>query len=123
MVAGRRPALEAAYSCSSNEPLRRQLIEQSLSLFQIKRVEALGKPAVHRSEKFAGFIPLALTAPEPRHAHRRAQFPGLCLQRLRNRDRTLEARLSAAAMRRALSRVSRLAADPQASSPQSENLG
>src|SRR5262245_25895618 len=49
--------------------------------------------AVDRSEKIAGLIPLALIAPEPRHAHRRAQFPGLCLLRPRNRERTLEIRL------------------------------
>jgi hypothetical protein len=28
---------------------------------------------------FAGLIALALIAPEPRHAHRGAEFPGLCL--------------------------------------------
>ena len=50
-----------------------------LGLLQIERVEAFGEPAVDRSEKFAGLIPLALIAPEPRHAHRRAQFPGFCL--------------------------------------------
>ena len=51
-----------------------------------KRVEALSEPAVHRSEKVAGLLPLALIAPEPRHTHRGAKFPGLCLllpQRLR----------------------------------------
>ena len=56
-----------------------QLIEQRLGLLQIERVEAFGEPAVDRSEKIAGLIPLALIAPEPRHAHRGAQFPGLCL--------------------------------------------
>jgi hypothetical protein len=33
-------------------------------LFQIERIEALGKPAVDRSEKLAGLISLALIAPE-----------------------------------------------------------
>ena len=56
-----------------------QLIEQRLSLLQIERIKPFGEPAVDRSEKFAGLIPLALIAPEPRHAHRRAQLPGLCL--------------------------------------------
>ena len=37
-----------------------QLIEQSLSLLQIARIEPLGKPAVDRSEKIAGLITLAL---------------------------------------------------------------
>ena len=53
--------------------------EQRLGLFQIKRIEALGEPAVYRSEKIAGLIPLALIAPEPRHAHRGAKFPGFGL--------------------------------------------
>jgi len=52
-----------------------QLVEQSLGLLQIERVEAFGEPAVDRSEEIVGLLPLALIAPEPRHAHRRAQFP------------------------------------------------
>ena len=44
-----------------------QLIEQSVGLLQIERVETLGEPAIHRSEKIAGLIPLALIALEPRH--------------------------------------------------------
>jgi hypothetical protein len=46
-----------------------QLIEQRLSLLQIEGVEAFGEPAVDRSEKVASFVPLALIAPETRHAH------------------------------------------------------
>jgi hypothetical protein len=46
-----------------------QLVEQSLGLLEIERVEAFGKPAVGRSEKLASLIPLALIKPEPRHAH------------------------------------------------------
>jgi hypothetical protein len=34
------------------------------------------KPSVDRSEKLASLLPLALIAPEPRHAHRGAEFPG-----------------------------------------------
>jgi hypothetical protein len=41
-------------------PLRRQLIEQRLRLFQIERVEAFGEPAVDRSEQFASLLRLAL---------------------------------------------------------------
>jgi hypothetical protein len=37
------------------------LIVDRLSLFQIERIEAFGKPAVDRSEKIARLIPLALT--------------------------------------------------------------
>jgi hypothetical protein len=51
-----------------------QLIEQSLGLLEI--VEPLREPLVDRSELFAGLLYLALVAPEPRHAHRSAQFPG-----------------------------------------------
>jgi len=56
-----------------------QLIEQDLRLLEIERVEAFGELILDQSEEFAGRSPLALVAPEPRHAHRRAQFPGLCL--------------------------------------------
>ena len=72
--------------------LRPKFIEQLLGLFQIERVEALGEPAVDRSEKLAGLIPLALIAPEPRHAHRSAQFPGFCLLLTCDRERALEIR-------------------------------
>ena len=67
-----------------------QLVQQRLSLFQIKRVEALGEPAVDRSEQIAGLIPLALIALEPRHAHCCAQLPGLGLLLTRARERALE---------------------------------
>ena len=68
-------------------------IEQSLSLHKIARVKAFGEPAKDRSEKLARLIPLALIAPEPRHAHSSAQFPGLCLLRACNSEGALEIRL------------------------------
>jgi hypothetical protein len=40
-----------------------QLIEHSLGLLQIERVEAFGEPAVDRGEKIAGRISLTLVAP------------------------------------------------------------
>ena len=43
-----------------------QVVEQGLGLFQIERVEAFGEPAIDRSEKIAGVIPLGLIAPQPR---------------------------------------------------------
>ena len=43
-----------------------QLVEQSLGVFQIERVEAFGEPAVDWSEQFASLLPLALGAPEAR---------------------------------------------------------
>ena len=42
----------------------RQLVEQRLCLFQIRRVEALGEPAVDGGEQVAGFGGLALGLPE-----------------------------------------------------------
>src|SRR5262249_19731831 len=67
-----------------------QLIEKALGPLQVAGVEAFGEPAVERSKKIAGLIPPALIAPDPRHAHRRAQFPVLCLLFTSNRKRTLE---------------------------------
>ena len=75
-----------------NSFLCAQLVEQGLGLFQIERVEAFSEPAVDRSEQVASLIPLALIAPEPREAHRRVQFIGLCVLPLRNAQRRFEAR-------------------------------
>ena len=57
-----RPCLRAPVSLL-RAPFRNwlsgmQLPEQLLSLFQIQRVKAFGEPAVNRSEKIAGLIPL-----------------------------------------------------------------
>jgi len=71
-----------------------KLIKQRLSLLQIERVETFSEPAVDRGEKIACLIPLALIAPEPRHAHRRAEFPGLCLLLTGDNERMLEIRFS-----------------------------
>jgi hypothetical protein len=57
----------------------RQLIEQRLGLLQIQRVKALSEPAIDWREKIVSLLSLALVAPQPSHAHRRAEFPGLCL--------------------------------------------
>ena len=57
----------------------RQLVEQRLCLFQIGGVEALGEPAVDRSEQIARFGSPALFAPQPGEARRGAQFIGLRL--------------------------------------------
>jgi hypothetical protein len=47
-----------------------QLIEQYLGLLNIARVKSFGEPAVDRSKKIAGLLPLALIAKEVRRAHR-----------------------------------------------------
>jgi hypothetical protein len=66
---------------------RRQFTEQRLCLFQIPRIKPFSKPAVDRSEKLACLITFALIAPEARHAHGGAQFPGLRLLLTCNRER------------------------------------
>jgi hypothetical protein len=66
-----------------------QLIEQSLRLLQIARVEAFGEPPVNRSKQFARLLHLALVAPEPRHAHCGAQLPALGLLLTGDRKRLL----------------------------------
>src|ERR1700683_4883412 len=68
----------------------RRRIEQGLRLLQINRVQAFGVPGIDRSEKIAGLTPLALIAPESRHAHRSAQFERLCPLLSGNRERTFE---------------------------------
>ena len=40
-----------------------QFVKQGFRVLQIERVEALGEPAVDRSEKITGLFPLALIAP------------------------------------------------------------
>src|SRR5262249_25809983 len=67
-----------------------KLFEQRFRLLQIERIEPFTEPAVDRSEKIAALIPLALITPEPRHAHRCAQFPGLCLLLACNRESALK---------------------------------
>ena len=69
-----------------------KFVEQRLGLLQIGRIEALGEPAKDWGEQIASLTTLALIAPEPRHAHRRAQFERLCLLLPRNRKRTFEIR-------------------------------
>src|SRR5271169_3695515 len=73
-----------AQSRSSNRSLRRQFLKQRLRFLQIERVEAFGEPAINRSEQFASLLRLPLITPEPRHAHRCAQLPGLGLLLTRN---------------------------------------
>jgi hypothetical protein len=68
------------------------LVKQRLSLLQIMRIEALSEPPVHGSQQFASLLRLALILPEPRHAHRGAQFPGLCVLLTGNGERALEIR-------------------------------
>src|SRR6185369_1923772 len=67
-----------------------QLVEQRFGLHQIPRVEAFGEPTIDWSEKILGLLSFALIAPQPRHAHSRTQFPGLCLLLTSDRQRMFE---------------------------------
>jgi hypothetical protein len=67
-----------------------QFGEKRLRLLQIPGVESFGEPAIDWSEKFASLPPPVLIAPLPRHAHRRSEFPRLCLLLPRDCKRTLE---------------------------------
>ena len=53
---------------SNVRPIFDQLVEESLGLLQIERVEAFGEPAIDRTEKIASLLPFSPVAPEPRHA-------------------------------------------------------
>src|SRR6516165_5405774 len=54
-----------------------QLVEQRLCLFEVRRIEAFGEPAVDRRQKVAGFGGATLVAAQPSEARRGAQFPEL----------------------------------------------
>src|SRR5262249_24307703 len=62
-------------------------------LFQVRRVEAFGEPAVDGREEIAGFGALDLVAPEASEAGRGAEFPPSCTLSSRNREALLQARL------------------------------
>jgi hypothetical protein len=57
-------AREVAYSKRLMNRLHRQLFQQRLRLFQIARIQPLGKPPVNWSQQFARLLHLALVAPE-----------------------------------------------------------
>ena len=67
----------------------------AFAFFRSSVSKTLGEPAVDRGEKVAGLVPLALIAPEPRHAHRRAKLPGFGLLLARNSERAFEMRFGA----------------------------
>ena len=58
---------QAFYREVATSTLRCECVKQSLRLLQIARIEPFSEPAIDRSEKIAGLIPLALIAPEPRY--------------------------------------------------------
>jgi hypothetical protein len=84
------PKAEAAWP--SGPKSRGQAVEQGFSFFKIAGVEAFNEPEIDRSEEFASLILFTLTAPQPRHTHRRTQLPRLGLLFSRNGERSLKIR-------------------------------
>src|SRR5262249_23124544 len=68
-----------------------QLVDQSLGLLQVQRIEPSGEPAVDGGEKILGFTVLTLTAPEPGEVGGGAQFPYLRVLSARDRNSAAKA--------------------------------
>jgi hypothetical protein len=77
---------------SESQPSRRELILQGLGLPQVARVQTFAEPGIDRHKKIEGLPPLALLAPQPGQAHRRAQLEGFGLLLTRNDQRALQMR-------------------------------
>jgi hypothetical protein len=71
-------------------PHRASSLSRDLGLLQVERVEALGEPTIDGGEKIVGLPRPALIAPEPGHARRRTELPGLRLLLTGNGERMLE---------------------------------
>ena len=67
-----------------------ELIEKSLRLFQIGRIEAFGEPLVDGSEEVARFHGAALITTEPGETHGGAQLPYFCALPPRHSQRALK---------------------------------
>src|SRR5262245_54136009 len=57
----------------------RQRLQQCPRLLEVRRVKALGEPAVDGRQEVRGRRPLPLLLPQARQAHRHPQLPGLRL--------------------------------------------
>ena len=55
-----------------------QLTQKPLRLLQIRRVEPLGEPSVHRREQVASFLTLFLLLPQAGEAGGGAELQGAC---------------------------------------------
>src|SRR5262249_61165924 len=84
---------------TSNCTVSSQLVDQPLGPLQLQIIEALGEPAMNWGEKIVGLLSFTLIAPQPRHAHRRAEFPGLCLLFAGNRECAFEINFSLCGIR------------------------
>src|SRR5574341_765167 len=68
-----------------------EFVEQRFGLYQIGAVEAFDEPAVDFREHRASFFSLALPAPQPAQAHRRAQLERFRVRVARQADGLLKA--------------------------------
>src|SRR5258708_31504989 len=66
-----------------------KLLEQHLRRFEVRCVEAFGEPAADRREEVAGFVALALVAPEAGEAGGGAKLERFCALLFRDRDRLM----------------------------------
>src|SRR5262245_34312723 len=91
-VMNTHPALLGSKSVSTGVALR-QRIQQRLGLLQVRRVKALGEPAVDRGQQVISLGALALELPQASQAGRGAEFPRFRLLALGNADGVMEAAL------------------------------
>src|ERR671918_692275 len=70
-----------------------QRVEQRLGVLKVRRVEALGEPAVDRREEVVGLVPPALVSPQAGQAGRCTQLPELRLLLVGNGQSLAEAGL------------------------------
>jgi hypothetical protein len=92
---GRRPATEDKFRMRDSQDLAHALSCSSSDLASFKSNVSTpsNEPAIDRDEKIVSLMRFALVAPQPRLAHRRAQFQELCTLRTGNGEGTLEIRL------------------------------
>ena len=88
-----RPVLWAVLNTSvSTLDALCQDLQQYLRLSQVGGVKAFREPRIDRREELVGLGALPLLLPQPRHAHRHAQFPGLGLLAAGHSERLMKTR-------------------------------
>jgi hypothetical protein len=71
-------------ACQPEITSSRQFFEQSLCLFEVRRIETFGEPAVNRCQKIAGSDAMTLVTKQSGEAQGGAQLPKLSSLLLRN---------------------------------------
>src|SRR5262245_37408825 len=87
------PALLGSKGVSTGVALR-QRVQQRLGLLQVRRVKALGEPAVDWGQEVMGFLAFALLLPELCQTGSRSQLEGPCLLGSGNLKGVMETALS-----------------------------